>query len=62
MIVQLWDGPLVIGFGKSLDAAVRLACEINQRIGDAPTDRHEMLALIDTGSIKIRELPDVQGQ
>lgn len=58
MIVQLKDGPLVIGFGRTLDAAVRFACDTNRRVGASPTDYHEMLALIDTGSIKVREMRD----
>lgn len=56
MIVQLKDGPLVIGFGKNLDEAIRVACDINKRVGDQPTSQLEMLALIDAGVIKVREI------
>ena len=56
MIYQLRDGPQCIGFGRTLDEAVREACDINRRIGDSPTDEREMKALIDNGSIKVREM------
>jgi hypothetical protein len=56
MIYQLRDGPLCIGLGRTLDEAVQQACDINRRIGDSPTDQQEMKALIDNGSIKVREI------
>lgn len=58
MIVQLKDGPLVIGYGRDLDDAVRLACDINRRLGSDPTDPAEMKRMIDSGTIKVREMPE----
>jgi hypothetical protein len=56
MIVQLRDGPLVIGFGRTIDEAVRIAVDINKRVGDEPTCPHELRRMIDCGSIKVREI------
>lgn len=58
MIVQLKDGPLVIGYGRDLSEAVRLACDINHRLGSAPTDPAEMKRMIDSGIIKVREITE----
>jgi hypothetical protein len=56
MIVQLKDGPLVIGYGKNLAMAIHIACDINRRVGDYPTDEHDMKRMIDVGAIKVREM------
>jgi hypothetical protein len=56
MIYQLKDGPLTIGFGRSLDEAIQFACSTNRQVGDTPTDPLEMKAMIDNGTIKVREI------
>jgi hypothetical protein len=56
MIYQLKDGPLVIGYGRSLNEAVYLACDTNRRLGDEPSDETTMKQMIDTGVIKVREI------
>lgn len=56
MIYYLKDGPLTIGVGRSVDEAVREACAINLRLGSAPTDTADMKAMIDNGTIKVREM------
>lgn len=58
MIYQLKDGPTLIGYGRSLDEAVKIACDINRRVGDEPTDEIIMKQMIDVGAIKVRELPE----
>lgn len=55
MIVYLKDGPLMIGLGRNVDEAVRQACDINRRVGAMPCDVWEMKAMIDNGTIKVRE-------
>jgi hypothetical protein len=62
MIVQLKDGPLVIGYGRNLDEAIHQACDINRRLGSEPHDEPTMKRMIDVGAIKIREIPDDQRQ
>lgn len=57
MIIQLKDGPLLIGVGRTLNEAVYEACDINRRLGDTPTDEPTMKRMIDEGLIKVREMP-----
>lgn len=56
MIYYLKDNGQTIGYGRSVDEAVRIACDINRRVGDQPTDVVDMKAMIDNGTIKVREV------
>lgn len=58
MIYMLKDGPMTIGYGRTVDEAVQQACAINRRLSlcTGPFDEKEMKAMIDNGSIKVREM------
>jgi hypothetical protein len=55
MIYYLKDNGQTIGYGRSIDEAVHIACDINRRVGDMPTEPAMMKAMIDNGTIKVGE-------
>lgn len=59
MIFLIKDGNNITqGRGFSLNEAVAETCEINELIGEGPTNPEDVKKLIDVGALRVREIQE----